>query len=57
MFLAIAVGIINNPVISNNPTILIEIAIIAAINIVNIALAVATGLFGLVVALIILFAF
>ena len=37
MFLAIAVGIINNPVISNNPTILIEIAIIAAINIVNIA--------------------
>ena len=39
MFLAIAVGIINNPVISNNPTILIEIAIIAAINIVNIALA------------------
>ena len=39
MFLAIAAGIISIPVINNNPTILIEIAIIAAINIVNIALA------------------
>ena len=38
-FLAIAAGIINIPVISSNPTILIEIAIIAAIKIVNIALA------------------
>ena len=38
-FLAIAAGIINIPVINNNPTILIEIAIIAAIKIVNIALA------------------
>ncbi len=39
MFLAIAAGMINIPVISNNPTILIEIAITAAINIVKIALA------------------
>ena len=38
-FLAIAAGIINIPVINNNPTILIEIAMIAAIKIVNIALA------------------
>ena len=38
-FLAIAAGIINIPVINNNPTILIEIAIIAAIKIVNIAFA------------------
>ena len=38
-FLAIAVGMINIPVISNKPTILIDIAIIAAIKIVNIALA------------------
>ena len=34
---AIAVGIINNPVISNTPTILIEIAMRAASKIVNIA--------------------
>ena len=39
MFLAIAAGIINIPVINNNPTILIDIAIIPAIKIVNIALA------------------
>ena len=39
MFLAIAAGIINIPVISNKPTIFIEIAIIAAIKIVNIAFA------------------
>ena len=39
IFLAIAAGIINIPVINNNPTIFIEIAIIAAIKIVNIALA------------------
>ena len=38
-FLAIAAGIINIPVINNNPTILIEIAMIAAIKIVKIALA------------------
>ena len=39
MFLAIAAGIINIPVINNKPTIFIEIAIIAAIKIVNIAFA------------------
>ena len=39
MFLAIAAGIINIPVINNKPTILIDIAMIAAIKIVNIALA------------------
>ena len=39
MFLAIAAGIINIPVISNNPTILIEMAITAANKIVNIAFA------------------
>ncbi len=39
IFLAIAAGIISIPVINNNPTILIEIAMIAAIKIVNIALA------------------
>ena len=39
IFLAIAAGMINIPVINNKPTILIEIAIIAAIKIVNIALA------------------
>ena len=39
MFRAIAAGIISIPVISNNPTILIEIAITAAIRIVKIALA------------------
>jgi len=39
IFLAIAAGMISIPVINNNPTILIEIAIIAAIKIVNIALA------------------
>ncbi len=39
MFLAIAAGIINIPVINNNPTIFIEIAMIPAIKIVNIALA------------------
>ncbi len=39
IFLAIAAGIINIPVINNNPTILIEIAIIPAIKIVKIALA------------------
>ena len=39
MFLAIAAGIINIPVINSSPTILIEIAIIAAIKIVNIAFA------------------
>ena len=38
-FLAIAAGIISIPVINSNPTILIEIAMIAAIKIVNIALA------------------
>ena len=38
-FLAIAAGIINIPVINNKPTIFIEIAIIAAIKIVNIAFA------------------
>ena len=37
-FLAIAAGIINIPVINNNPTIFIEIAISAASKIVNIAL-------------------
>ena len=37
MFLAIAAGIINIPVINNSPTILIEIAITAANKIVNIA--------------------
>ena len=39
MFLAIAAGIINIPVINNKPTIFIEIAIIAAIKIVNTAFA------------------
>ena len=39
MFLAIAAGIINIPVINNSPTILIEIAMIPAIKIVKIALA------------------
>ena len=39
MFRAIAAGIINIPVINNNPTILIDIAITAAIKIVNIAFA------------------
>ena len=39
IFLAIAAGIINIPVINNKPTILIDIAMIAAIKIVNIALA------------------
>ena len=38
MFLARAAGIISIPVIKSSPTILIEIAIIAAIKIVNIAL-------------------
>ena len=38
-FLAIAAGIINIPVISNKPTILIEIAIIAANRTVKIAFA------------------
>ena len=37
MFLAIAAGIISIPVINSSPTIYIEIAIIAAIKIVNIA--------------------
>lgn len=39
MFRAMAAGIINIPVINNNPTILIDIAITAAIKIVNIAFA------------------
>ena len=39
IFLAIAAGIINIPVINNNPTIFIEMAMIPAIKIVNIALA------------------
>ena len=39
IFLAIAAGIISIPVINNNPTILIDIAITAAIRIVNIAFA------------------
>ena len=39
IFLAIAAGIISIPVINNNPTILIDIAMIAAIKIVNIAFA------------------
>ena len=39
IFLAIAAGMINIPVISNKPTIFIEIAMIAAIKIVNIAFA------------------
>ena len=39
MFLAIAAGIINIPVINNNPTIFIEIAMIPAIKTVNIAFA------------------
>ena len=39
IFLAIAAGIINIPVINNNQTILIDIAMIAAIKIVNIAFA------------------
>ena len=39
MFLAIAAGIINIPVINSNPTILIDIAIIAAIRIVKTAFA------------------
>ena len=38
IFLARAAGIISIPVIKSSPTILIEIAIIAAIKIVNIAL-------------------
>ena len=38
-FLAIAVGIINIPVINKSPTIFMEIAIIPAIKIVNIAFA------------------
>jgi len=38
-FLAIAAGIINIPVINNNPTILIDMAMIPAIKIVKIALA------------------
>ena len=37
IFLAIAAGIISIPVINNKPTILIDIAMIAAIKIVNIA--------------------
>ena len=39
IFLAIAAGMINIPVINNKPTIFIDIAIIAAIKIVNIAFA------------------
>ena len=39
IFLAIAAGIISIPVINNSPTILIDIAITAAIKIVNIAFA------------------
>ena len=39
IFLAIAAGMINIPVINNKPTILIDIAMIAAIKIVNIAFA------------------
>ena len=39
IFLAIAAGMISIPVINNNPTIFIEIAMIAAIKIVNKALA------------------
>ena len=39
IFLAIAAGIINIPVINNSPTIFIEIAMMPAIKIVNIALA------------------
>ena len=39
IFLAIAAGIISIPVINNKPTIFIDIAIIAAIKIVNIAFA------------------
>ena len=39
IFLAIAAGIINIPVINNKPTILIDIAMIAAIKIVKIAFA------------------
>ena len=39
IFLAIAAGIISIPVINNKPTILIDIAMIAAIKIVNIAFA------------------
>ena len=39
IFLAIAAGIISIPVINNSPTIFIEIAMIPAIKIVNIALA------------------
>ena len=39
IFLAIAAGIINIPVINNSPTILIEIAMIPAIKIVKTALA------------------
>ena len=39
IFLAIAAGIINIPVINSKPTIFIEMAIIAAIKIVNIAFA------------------
>ena len=39
IFLAIAAGMINIPVINNKPTIFIEIAIIAAIRIVKIAFA------------------
>ena len=39
IFLAIAAGIISIPVINNNPTILIDMAITAAMRIVNIAFA------------------
>ena len=39
IFLAIAAGMISIPVINNNPTILIDIAMIAAIKIVNMAFA------------------
>ena len=39
IFLAIAAGIISIPVINNKPTIFIDIAMIAAIKIVNIAFA------------------
>ena len=39
IFLAIAAGIISIPVINNRPTVLIDIAITAAIKIVNIAFA------------------
>ena len=39
MFLAIAAGMISMPVINSNPTILIDMAITAAIKMVNIAFA------------------